>query len=58
MGEDVEERENGDCHYDACFTLMRNTITVDLLAIAAILLLAILVLWLRICFRSCCKSDT
>ena len=53
-----EERENGDCHYDACFTLMRNMITVDLVAIATIFLLAILVLGLRICFRSCCKSDT
>ena len=58
MGDDVEERENGDCHYDACFTLMRNMITVDLVAIATIFLLAILVLGLRICFRSCCKSDT
>ena len=58
MGDDVEERENGDCHYDACSALMRNTITVDLVAIATILLLAILVLGLRICFRSCCKSET
>ena len=57
MGVDVGERENGDCHYDACFTLMRNTIAVDLLVIATILLLAILFTGLRMCCRRC-KSDT
>ena len=57
MGADLEERENGDCHYDACFTLMRNTIAVDLFVIATILLLAILFTGLRMCCRRC-KSDT
>ena len=57
MGVDVGERENGDCHYDACFTLMRNTIAVDLVVIATILLLVIIFMGLRMCCRRC-KSDT
>ena len=46
------ERENGDCHFDACSTLMRTTFTVELVVVAAILVLAIIFLGLRTCWKS------
>ena len=54
MDDDAEEAEEiSDCHYDACSTLMRKMISIDLAAFAAILLLALIFLGLRACFVSC-----
>ena len=50
---DDDAGEISDCRYDACSTLMRNMISVDLAAFAAILLLALIFLGLRACFTSC-----
>ena len=57
MDDEAEEAEEveeiSDCRYDACSTLMRKIISIDLAAFAAILLLALIFLGLRACFISC-----
>ena len=54
MDDQAEETEEiSDCRYDACSTLMRKMVSIDLAAFAAILLLALIFLGLRACFVSC-----
>ena len=54
MDDEPEEVEEiSDCRYDACSTLMRKMISIDLAAFAAILLLALIFLGLRACFVYC-----